>query len=57
MTQIMAKKWPKWPTNQDDLYDRDNLDDHDYLDDLNNLHDLDDQMTVSFADNWPYGMF
>ena len=43
--------------NQDDLYDRDNLDDHNYLDDLNNLHDLDDQITVSFADNWPYGMF
>ena len=43
--------------DQDDLIDLDDLGDMGDLDDLNDLNDLDDWITVSFADNWPYGIF
>ena len=35
--------------------DHDDQDDQDDLDDWDDLYDLDDRMTVSFADDWPYG--
>ena len=44
--------------DRDDQDDWDDLDEQDDIDDLDYLNDLDDQdqMTIRFADDWPYGI-